>query len=1369
MNNTKNTTNNVLEQAVVYNKKRSRKKLWYRIVSMLSAFVVFVTTYALILPAITLSDDPICGKVEHVHCEECFKTEYTVEFTCLSAFHSHSDTCYSDDVLICRKTAFVIHSHSDVCFDGNGNLICSLPEIETHIHSEDCFSSETDAETVTSAIVENNSDEENVEYTTAAEITEPSTEEIITENAESLTSETETLNEKTEAVEETTSEEIQETVTEPETMAEVESEPMSEPEPESVTENSDNISHHCDKEEIVIHVHGETCSDENGELICELPEVFEHSHTSQCIKKDETEKTVCTFEEHTHDEIICYKKNLADIETSEQWEASLPKELTEDWIADFTAVALSQVGYSESNINVRVGASGEMMHYSRYGAWNGQPYSDWNYLFVAFCLHYADIPTEYIPQADTLEEFIEKVSETEFKTEGAEEIKKGDIVFFKDSPETVAVGIATDFKIKEDASRNPVVVCGDYNGTVSEIDCDTQTIQYYISLSDAYNKFCENENVNNENSERTIIVNGDDYIVTVCFDDTTGIPENAQLFVEEVTEKESEIDYFTDAKNVISESHESEVAFSHMRLFDIGFYLDGEKIEPADGSSVRVNITFTDNFELTKSETLDVVHFGDDGSAELINSVMSGRVELPAKENTAQEDLLSSPTDNSGISVAFETDGFSVFAVAAADASPLALAAAGQYSLNPTVFWMYRSQKDSHFYWRFREQTAGGDWLAYPGSDGIGSASEEQNNLTEDGQPIVTVTYSNSNSDSGAVPYYSYQDSLVSGNYNKMLPLDEILATEGMFYLDGDNWTKIKIETAEGYVVTSYSINCEWGTSDGSEKVGSGYRPGVQLANNKAENCQTAITNDNQVDVDPTGQYSSSFYVDGHENTVASTDNSTLADAITETDCGHLSWGIAGVNYRYVLLIEVARVNFEIDIQKSAAPEMVVAGDSVTYTAVADFPSEKATEGVTYMTNVVFTDEFFNSSTIASVKYISKDGTTYNLTASSSVATGSSGPPQSYYLNKTEGKIYINSSGQWEKDGRFEIVYDYKTNSNISNTQTLTNTIFCVGTFDGAQRKAYAVANVSVIVNSTQKGSIRIYKTFEGLTHDEIYDIILNNSPSFKLQVLQNGTPISVSIRGENNVLKQVKELTVANYGIRYYSDGENYITYYADILNLNQNSNYSVAELNFLYGDYVWKGTYSINGGSFSELSADGKTSAFSVLKGSSASVEIKNTYGNTVDLIVRKIGQMSEALGGAKFLLQIDNNGVWEDIERFTVELDGDVAQYVISELTSGFYRLTEEEAPTGYNLLLRPIEFTIDSGQLDMGDKQSDNVVFSEENGIFVITVRNMTGYELPDTGASGTTLYTLGGSLLIISALGSLLYNTIKRRKEDFASS
>ena len=128
----------------------------------------------------------------------------------------------------------------------------------------------------------------------------------------------------------------------------------------------------CKQEETVFcgkdaHTHGEACRDENGEL-------------------------VCGTEEHTHS-LACYADPGADVETAELWEQTFAGvTLTGNWRQDTLAIAETQLDYAESTKNYVVAEDGETVKgYTRYGAWCGEPYGDWNVMFLTFCLHYAGV------------------------------------------------------------------------------------------------------------------------------------------------------------------------------------------------------------------------------------------------------------------------------------------------------------------------------------------------------------------------------------------------------------------------------------------------------------------------------------------------------------------------------------------------------------------------------------------------------------------------------------------------------------------------------------------------------------------------------------------------------------------------------------------------------------------------------------------------------------------------------------------------------------------------------------------------------------------------------------------------------------------
>lgn len=112
-----------LDEAALAAKHR-RKSRWKKIVSVMACIVVFCTTYALILPAITLEKG-------------------STVLACPVSVHQHEAECYGEDgSLICGQADYVIHTHDESCYDAEGNLVCRLPEIEAHEHDESCYDAE---------------------------------------------------------------------------------------------------------------------------------------------------------------------------------------------------------------------------------------------------------------------------------------------------------------------------------------------------------------------------------------------------------------------------------------------------------------------------------------------------------------------------------------------------------------------------------------------------------------------------------------------------------------------------------------------------------------------------------------------------------------------------------------------------------------------------------------------------------------------------------------------------------------------------------------------------------------------------------------------------------------------------------------------------------------------------------------------------------------------------------------------------------------------------------------------------------------------------------------------------------------------------
>lgn len=128
-----------------YAKNYKRRKSWQRVVSMLTCIIVFCTTYALILPAITLSGEATCGMDEHVHSDACYEVIEEQILTC-SPVHNHTADCYEEGTLICGCADFVLHTHDKNCFSESGVILCDLAKLEEHIHTDDCYTVEEKVE-----------------------------------------------------------------------------------------------------------------------------------------------------------------------------------------------------------------------------------------------------------------------------------------------------------------------------------------------------------------------------------------------------------------------------------------------------------------------------------------------------------------------------------------------------------------------------------------------------------------------------------------------------------------------------------------------------------------------------------------------------------------------------------------------------------------------------------------------------------------------------------------------------------------------------------------------------------------------------------------------------------------------------------------------------------------------------------------------------------------------------------------------------------------------------------------------------------------------------------------------------------------------
>lgn len=136
---------NLDRRARGYSARRRRNRIWKKLVTALGCLVVFCTTYALILPAITMERETVCGLSEHVHTDSCYSRQRGALICTLaeSEGHTHTDACKGTKrVLSCTTPESDGHTHGEGCYDAEGVLTCTLPETQGHHHSDSCYRTE---------------------------------------------------------------------------------------------------------------------------------------------------------------------------------------------------------------------------------------------------------------------------------------------------------------------------------------------------------------------------------------------------------------------------------------------------------------------------------------------------------------------------------------------------------------------------------------------------------------------------------------------------------------------------------------------------------------------------------------------------------------------------------------------------------------------------------------------------------------------------------------------------------------------------------------------------------------------------------------------------------------------------------------------------------------------------------------------------------------------------------------------------------------------------------------------------------------------------------------------------------------------------
>ena len=611
------------QQAVHMRENRKHRKGWQAFVRALALCVVFCTTYVLVLPAITLQEEPICGLTAHVHSSDCWSQPEAALQNCGIP-----------------TEALVLHKHSELCLDDGGDLICTLAERELHTHAESCHT--LTEELNCPAVHVHSEDCRKTESVLTCELPETPGHAHSESCTGTQTVQICTLEDHDHAegcfAEEPLVCQIPETDGHAHgegcyTVTEIpctETTPAEHIHDENCYQIIDTLT--CGQEEIdtaqlqvVEHIHTEGCLVvRESTLICGLEE---HTHETACYSVEEApavdDKYLCGCAVHTHSEACeedcsipehiheaaCLVAELdlnADVETEKDWMRSVSgMTRTGNWPADVVAVAETQLGYRESSKNLILKGD-DLKGYTRYGAWYGDPYGDWCAMYASFCLRYAGV-VEY-PLEAGVDRWIEALTEAGYyASAGQYAAKPGDLIFF-------------DQDQKADGS---VTVNADHMGIVAELIPATEeepakikTIEGNTQDQVAYRTY--------ELDDPTIIGygrvpfgemfrlthEGADYTVTVTVGGEAGIPDTAQLAVREIEMGTEEYEtYYQQALAALTAEEVPEISFA--RFFDISFIVDGEEMEPA--APVDIEIVYQDAITVQEEESGAVVHFAKEG------------------------------------------------------------------------------------------------------------------------------------------------------------------------------------------------------------------------------------------------------------------------------------------------------------------------------------------------------------------------------------------------------------------------------------------------------------------------------------------------------------------------------------------------------------------------------------------------------------------------------------------------------------------------------------------------------------------------------------------------------------------------------------
>ncbi len=580
----------------------------------------------------------------HTHGDDCYAWSYGETILCTleeTQGHTHEDSCYvltQGEAPACNQEVSDGHAHADGCYAQGGELLCPLTESAGHPqHTEGCYDAEGN-QICQEALTEGHTHGDGC-YAVAGALLCTVPESAGHAHADACYAQVRgdlicTLEEAqghahTEACHEQVKGDLICTETEREAAS---------GEPELI----------CEKPVVALHLHVEDCYadpedlEENGLeaaaaemeaamaalaaetegasdseedpdekiLICPLTVVDIHHHTENCMVTPEG--PACGLEEHLHIN-DCFPDRIPEEEIQEEWEAALPA-ATGRWNGDLAAIAMTQLGYTESTTNRIADEAGEIRGYTRYGHLAGTPHAPWNSLFVSFCLHYAQVPQDAIPVHNDPAQWQEALTAAQLLNgDPAVQPQPGDLVFLdRDGDgQADAAAIMVQF-VNESGEAVLYTIEGDCLDAVASVPYEAASLTAFVPVAQVRQQYML---AHPELKPFSLTCKGEDYTVTVQYGDAAALPEDVVLAVRELVPDSDE--YNDHVAQIVASQMVTEI--STIRLFDVTFLnAQGEKIEPA--AQVDVRILYDQPVTPDPDEEYSVIHFNEEKGLEPIEA-----------------------------------------------------------------------------------------------------------------------------------------------------------------------------------------------------------------------------------------------------------------------------------------------------------------------------------------------------------------------------------------------------------------------------------------------------------------------------------------------------------------------------------------------------------------------------------------------------------------------------------------------------------------------------------------------------------------------------------------------------------------------------